>query len=55
MFDGIPNTIIKVQVPNDVFKNAFKFGADGMNAMSIPANQLNLLKGTPINYSPWLK
>jgi len=50
--DGIPNTIMKVQVPNNVLNGATKFGADGMNAISIPASQLNLLKGTPLNYSP---
>lgn len=50
---GIPNTIMKVRVPNSVLNGATKFGADGINAISIPANQLNLLKGTPSNYSPW--
>lgn len=52
MFDGIPNTIMKVRVPNSVLNGAYKFQTDGMNAISIPANQLNLLKGTPLNYSP---
>jgi RHS repeat-associated protein len=55
MFDGIPNTIVKVRVPNNILENAYKFGADGMNAISIPANQLNLLKGSPLKFSPWLK
>ena len=53
--DGIPNTIMKVRAPNSVLNGATRFGADGMNAISIPANQLNLLKGTPLNYSPWLR
>ncbi|MBD1432701.1 RHS repeat-associated core domain-containing protein [Sphingobacterium sp. DN00404] len=51
--DGIPNTIIKVRVPNSILNGAKKFGADGMNAISIPANQLHLLKAKPLNYSPW--
>jgi hypothetical protein len=55
MFDGIPNIIMKVRVPNNVLNGAYKFGADGMNAISIPANQLNLLKGTPVYFSPWLR
>ncbi|MDR2123177.1 MAG: RHS repeat-associated core domain-containing protein [Flavobacteriaceae bacterium] len=53
--DGIPNTIMKVRVPNSVLNGATKFGADGMNAISIPANQLHLLKAKPLNYSPWLR
>ncbi|MEX2235381.1 MAG: RHS repeat-associated core domain-containing protein [Cyclobacteriaceae bacterium] len=52
MLDGIPNTIMKVRVPNSVLNGAHKFGADGMNAISIPANQLHLLRGTSLNYSP---
>jgi len=54
-FDGIPNTIMRARVPNNVLNNATKFGADGMNAISIPADQLHLLYGEPINFSPWLK
>jgi hypothetical protein len=53
--DGIPNMIMKVKVPNSVLNGATKFGADGMNAISIPANQLKLLKGTPLNYSPLIR
>lgn len=45
MFDGIPNTVMKVRVPNNVLNGAYQFGADGMNAMSIPTDQLNLLRG----------
>jgi hypothetical protein len=55
MFDGIPNTIMKVKVPNSVMNGAYRFGADGMNAISIPANQLSLLRGTPLNYSPFFR
>ncbi len=55
MFDGIPNTIMKVQVPNSVLDGAYKFGADGMNAISIPANQLQFLRGTSLNYSPLIR
>ncbi len=54
MLDGIPNTIMQVQVPNSVLEGAYRFSADGMNALSIPSNQLNLLQGTPLNYSLWL-
>ena len=52
MFDGIPNTIIEVRVPNSILNSAYKFGADGMNAVSIPANQLSRLRPTPLNFSP---
>lgn len=51
-FDGLPNTIVKVQVPGSVMQNAFHFGADGMNAISISFEHLHLLKATPLNYSP---
>ena len=53
--DGVPNTIMKVKVPNSVLNGATRFEADGMNAISIPANQLHMLKATPLNYSPWLR
>ncbi|WP_160715072.1 DUF6443 domain-containing protein [Chitinophaga solisilvae] len=52
-FDQIPNTIIKVRVPNAVMKTVTMFEADGMPAVSIPANQLpkiNFIK--PLNFSP---
>ena len=52
MFDGHPNTIMKVQIPNSVLNNSYRFGADGMNAISIPANQLHRLRATPLNLSP---
>jgi len=55
MFDGIPNTIMKVRVPNSVMNNAYRFGADGMNAISIPANQLHLLRAKPLNFSPLIR
>ncbi|MCP3869804.1 MAG: hypothetical protein GY703_17265 [Gammaproteobacteria bacterium] len=38
--DGISNHLIKVDVPNSVMKGATNFMADGMKAVSIPANQL---------------
>lgn len=53
--DGIPNIIMKVRVPNSVLNGATKFGADGMNTISIPANHLNLLRGKPLNYSPLIR
>ncbi len=52
-FDQAPNTIIKVNVPNAVMKTVTRFEADGMPAVSIPANQLpkiNFIK--PLNFSP---
>ncbi len=52
MFDRLPNTIMKVKVPNSVMQNAYMFGADGMNAISIPTEYLQFLNATPINYSP---
>ncbi|MFK7798671.1 MAG: hypothetical protein AB8E82_14560, partial [Aureispira sp.] len=51
-FDEIPNHIMQVKVPNKVLNNSYKFPADGMNAISIPADKLNTLKGTPLNYTP---
>ncbi len=55
MFDGLPNTIMKVRAPNSVMNNAYRFGADGMNAISIPTNQFNLLKAKPLKYSPLIR
>ncbi|UPK67937.1 SpvB/TcaC N-terminal domain-containing protein [Chitinophaga filiformis] len=54
-FDKLSITVMKVKVPNKVLQNAYQFRADGMNAISIPADKLHLLKATPLNYSPWLK
>ncbi len=51
--DGIPNTVMKVRVPNSVMKTATKFEADGMKAVSIPATQLPKLSATPLNNSPF--
>ena len=53
--DGISNQLIKVYVPNSVMKGATKFRADSMNAVSIPADKLNKLNSTPLNYSPLVK
>ena len=53
--DGVPNHLIKVDVPNSVMKEATNFTADGMKAVSIPANQLNKLGSMPFNYSPLVK
>lgn len=51
--DGNPNTIIKVEVPGSVMKTTTTFEADGMQAVSVPSNQLsNIPKVTPLNYSP---
>ncbi|NCS36398.1 MAG: RHS repeat-associated core domain-containing protein [Microcystis aeruginosa G11-01] len=54
-FDSIPNTIVKVEVPNRVLKEALTFTADRMTAISIPTNQLNSLKGKALNYNPYIK
>lgn len=53
MFDGISNTIMRVRVPNNLMNNAYRFGADGMNAIS--SKQLQLLQGTPINFSSFIR
>jgi RHS repeat-associated protein len=52
--DGIPNTLIKVKVPNRVMKSATRFETDGMNAILLPTYQLPLIRATPLNYSPFL-
>jgi hypothetical protein len=52
LFDGLPNTIMKVRIPNSVMQNAYRFEADGMNAVSIPAEYLQFLKATPLKFSP---
>ena len=54
-FDGLPNTIIKAEVPNSVLDKSFRFGADGMNAISIPAELLKKVKATPLNSSPLIR
>lgn len=51
----MPNHLIEVNVPNSVLKNSFSFTADGMSAVSIPANQLNLLNSNLLNFSPLIK
>ncbi|NHN28086.1 hypothetical protein FIA58_020605 [Flavobacterium jejuense] len=52
-WDKVPNTIIKVGVPNKVMKYATPFTADGMPAIAIPAEQLqNIRKISPLNFSP---
>lgn len=55
ILDGIPNYLIRVNVPNRVMNNAFRFRADGMEAISIPANQLNRLSAIPYYFSPVVK
>ena len=51
--DGVPNFLIRVDVPNSVAQTPLRL--DFMYAVSIPANQLNRLKATPINFSPLVK
>ena len=51
--DGVPNTIMKVKVPNSVMKTAYIGEMDGMKAVSIPVQQLSKVKFiAPLNYSP---
>ncbi|MDB9954023.1 DUF6443 domain-containing protein [Flavobacteriaceae bacterium] len=52
-FDGKANSIIQAKVPNSIMQNATKFTADGMPAISIPANQLKNIKNiNSLNQSP---
>lgn len=51
-FDGIPNHIIKVKVPNSVMNQSTRFMADGMNAVAIPAENLSRLRVSVLNFSP---
>jgi RHS repeat-associated protein len=51
-YDGIANTVIKVKVANSVMKDAFKFTADGMKAVSLPTDALKQVKVMPLDYSP---
>ncbi len=53
--DQTPNTIIKVKGPYSVMKNSLRFHPDGMNAVSVPNDQLHKLTVTPLNYSPLIK
>ena len=54
-YDQVPNHIIEVQVPYDVWQKAYKFPADGMNAINIPASELGKLSVKEIPYSPLVK
>ena len=52
-FDKLPNHLIRVDVPSNVMQNSLRFTADGMNAVSIPANQLGKLQSIfKFNFSP---
>lgn len=53
--DGLPNYLIKVDVPNNVMGDATKFRADFMDAVSIPADKLNQMNSVPLNYSPLVR
>lgn len=50
--DGVANHLIQVDVPSSIMKNSTQFKADSMDVVSIPANMLDFLNGTPLNYSP---
>jgi RHS repeat-associated protein len=55
-FDGIPNTVIEVKVPQSVMNTATSFSADGMPAVAVPAEQLQNIKNIiPSTSSPILK
>jgi hypothetical protein len=43
-YDDLPFIVIKVSVPDHIFKGAFLFEADGMHAVSIEEKYLILLK-----------
>jgi hypothetical protein len=51
--DGIPNFLIRVDVPKSVTQIPLRL--DFMDAVSIPANQLNKIKVTPVEFSPLVK
>jgi RHS repeat-associated protein len=55
LFDGLPNTLVKVSVPNKLMKQATKFPADGMNALFFESQYLKYLKATPLNSSPVIR
>lgn len=45
---------MKARVSNSVLNNSsYRFGADEMNAISIPADKIQLLRGSPLNYTPF--
>ena len=46
--DGGYDTYYKAEL----LDSSYRFGADGMNAISIPSNQLHRLRATPLNYNP---
>ena len=51
--DGVPNTIMKVKVPNSVMKTAYVGEMDGMKAVHIPEKQLPKVNFvSSLNYSP---
>jgi len=50
--DDLCNTLIKVSVPIEVYLSSVKFEADGMQAVLIEKECLNLLKVFVSNYSP---
>lgn len=52
LLDELCNTLIKVSVPIEVYMSSVKFEADGMLAILIEKECLNLLKVNPLNSSP---
>ena len=52
-WDNSAMTIMRAQVPNSIMKTTTSFTADGLPAVSVPANQLKGLQGVKaLNYSP---
>jgi hypothetical protein len=52
LFDDLPNTLIKVVVPVEVYISSVKFEAGGMQAVLIEKECLSLLKVSVLNNSP---
>jgi hypothetical protein len=50
--DDLCNTLIKVSVPIEIYISSVKFEADGMQAVLIEKECLNLLKVFTLNCSP---
>ena len=52
LLDNLCNTLIKVSVPVEIYMGSVKFEADGMQAVLIEKECLNLLNVFLLNYSP---
>jgi hypothetical protein len=52
LLDDLCNTLIKAEVPGEIYFSSVKFEADGMQAVLIEKECLNLLKISVLSYSP---